>query len=792
MGNDVADINHDGLPDLITLDMLSEDENVLKNSEADEDIKILRLRTGRYGYNYQFTRNMLQLNRGNGQFSEVGLLCNVSATDWSWSALFCDFDHDGHQDLFVSNGIPRRPNDLDYIKYVSSEQVVNVIGTTNLVDEKALAMMPSGKVSNFIFKGSGDLAFENKSQHWLPDEKTCSTATSYADLDNDGDLDLIVNNVDDKPGIYINKTDDSADYLKIKLSYAKGNAWAIGSRVYCYHQGKVQLKEMYTVRGFQSSSEPIIHFGFPKGSKIDSLKVIWPDGRVTKLTSVKSNQNLVISSSTGEPGTFTPLGKSGNALFEWIPPQQIGLDFRHVEDNYTDFDRLKLLPYQQSDRGPATAVGDINNDGRTDIYFGGSKQHGGRIFLQADTAFQKMLIPDLLGDSIKEDVDAVIADFNGDKKSDLVIGTGGADFFNQSRPLTDSYYSSSATGFKLTDLEGYFENASTVVTLDFDGDNDLDLFIGNQSVSNDFGAVPRSCLLSNDKGKFTAVQQELFDGLGMVSDAVADDVDADGDLDLLVTGEWMEPIYLKNDAGIYKRQRVVEEPLNGLWQCVVAFDIDEDGDKDYVLGNWGLNSKLKASKSDPMKMYYADFDENGQTETIVTIRKEGKYYPLDGFDIIAAQMPSLRKKFTSYKSFAGKDIDEIFSDKQLEKAKVYEVHQLASGYLKNNAGKFTFVAFPAHLQTAPVMALLRYDFDKDGREEVLAAGNYFGVQPIHGRYGSFAGAVIKKQDLIIDGLQAGLKLLNHSVRDLNVISLKGKDYLIVTINNGSVQTYKLH
>lgn len=733
----------------------------------------------------------MQINQGNGKFMETGLMSGIAATDWSWSSIFADFDQDGNQDLFISNGIPRRPNDLDYIKYVSSEQIVNTIGATKLVDQKALSLMPSGKVRNYIFKGSGSYGFEDKSKYWLPNELTCSTATALGDLDNDGDLDIVINNVEDKPGIYINQTNKSSNYLKIILKNNERNTFGIGARVYSYHDGILQFKEMYTVRGFQASSEPIIHFGYGNKTIVDSIKVIWPNGKVKKFTQLKSNQTLVISSTDGVESSLLRK-RTIHPIFNEVDPVELGLTFEHKEDSYTDFDRLKLLPYQQSDRGPATAMGDVNGDGRPDVYFGGSKFIPGQFFLQSENGFIETDIRYIQKDSIKEDVEAVIADFNQDGKADLFIGSGGADFYGKSKPLLDSYYMSEDSGFTLTEIDDYYENASCVKQFDFDGDGDLDLFVGNESVSNDFGKIPKSYLLVNEHGKFTPFQKDLFENLGMVTDAVWDDYNKDGQVDLVVVGEWMEPTFLKQSKqGTFEKADVVEADLGGLWQSILPFDIDGDEDMDYILGNWGLNSKFKASASYPMKMYYADFDGNSQSETIIAIEKEGEYYPLDGFDLLASQIVSLRKKFTSYKSFAGQTIEEILTKDQLKRAIIYKVDCLASGYLQNENGRFTFVQLPLDLQLSPIMAQSKFDFDSDGKEEVLVGGNYFGVQPFHGRYGSFSGAVIKNEHEILEGTSIGLNLINQSVRHFNVISIKDDRYLLVTINNGKAQVYKL-
>lgn len=791
MGSDVSDINHDGFPDLVTLDMLPNDETVLKRSEADETLNSLKLRTKEYGYHYQFSRNMLQVNQGNGQFVEVALLGNTAATDWSWSALFSDFNQDGEQDLFISNGIPKRPNDLDYIKYVSSQEIASAMNSTKLVDQKALALMPSGMAPNFIFKGNGTYVFEDMSNEWLPDEQTCSSATAIGDLDMDGDLDIVVNNVDSRPGIYVNNANESSNYLKIRLNYTKSNHFGLGSRVFSYHNGIMQVKEMYTVRGFQSSSEPIIHFGYGVTDEVDSLKVLWPNGKIQKLEKLQVNQTIVISPDSSAKLFDRTDHNDRNNYFRQIDQSQLGLSFVHVEDNYSDFDRLKLLPYQQSDRGPATAVGDLNNDGLSDVFFGGSKRSPSQIYFQTVNGFAKSRLPEILKDSIKEDVDAVIADFTGDGKSDLFIGTGGADFYNKSSPILDSYYWGSDSGFVFSEIQDYYENAACVRRSDFDNDGDQDLFVGNESVSNDFGKTPKSYLLRNDKGALMPIQKDLFENLGMVTDAVWTDYNEDGQEDLFIIGEWMAPTFLKNNKGVFEVDNVMKAPLNGLWQSVAQYDVDEDGKMDFLLGNWGLNSKFRASSEFPMAMYYSDFDQNGISETIVAIEKSGIYYPLDGLDQLASQIPSLRRKFNSYHSFAGKAIDEVFTKKQLELARKYEVHELASGYLRNMGGYFEFFPFSENLQVAPIMAQLSYDFDFDGKQEVLLAGNYFGVQPFHGRFGSFMGAIVKGGNKILMGNVIGLNFFNQSVRHLSIIDLNERRYLLVTMNNGEAQVYEL-
>lgn len=791
MGNDIADINHDGTPDIISLDMLPSDEQTLKRSVDEENIAILKMRTEQYGYNYQFPRNALQINLGNGKFEETSLMSHVASTDWSWSAIFSDFDLDGNQDLFVSNGILKRPNDLDYIKYVSSEQVVNVIGNTKLVDEKALGLMPDGKVQNNIFKGSGDYIFEDKSLTWLPSEKTCSTAAATGDLDNDGDLDIVINNVNDLPIIYLNELKNNSTYLKIKLRTNSTNRFGVGAKVYAYEGGIMQFKELYTVRGFQASSEPIVHFGFGKSQVIDSVRIIWPNGNSRLIDNIKANQTLEIVYTDSLDGLYTAPAKKNQKLFGRVNPDLIGLNYEHQEDQYTDFDRIRLLPFQQSDRGPATAIGDVNNDGLEDVYFGGSKHIPGAFYLQSNGTFVKTNIPSILKDSVKEDVDAVIADFNLDGKSDLFIGTGGADFYNQSKPLLDSYYQANGSDYSLTEIDNYYGNASCVKTFDYDSDGDLDAFVGNQSVSKNYGQIPKSYLLNNHKGNLVPTGENVFDQLGMVTDATWTDYNKDGAMDLIVVGEWMEPKFLRNEKGKFVLEELLVHKLGGLWQSILPFDLEGDGVDEYVIGNWGLNSKFVATNDHPLRMYYGDFDNNGESETIVSIAKNGNYYPLDGFDLLASQIPDLRKRYLTYKDFAGLTIDKIFTNRQLNSAQLFEVHELSTGYLKKENGKYVFYPLPLKLQVAPIIAQIAYDFDHDGIDELLLGGNYFGVQPFHGRLGSFGGCILKKDGKILNGTDMGLDLINSSVRQMNVINVKESKFLLITINDGKSQLYKI-
>ena len=788
MGVDVADINHDGFPDLMSLDMLPENETVLKSSLGDDNPQTLKIRTEKLGYHYQFTRNMLQINQAGKHFTETALQSGVGATDWSWSVLFADFNQDAEQDIFVSNGIPKRPNDLDYVKYFSNDNIKTKIATTKLLDKEALTKMPKGNVSNYVFEGSSNLQFKNKSGIWTENDSIISNGSAYGDLDNDGDLDVVTNNLNNIASIYINQTNEKANYLKIKLTFEGKNTFGIGTKVLAYSKKTLQYKELQTTRGFQSSSEPIIHFGFKNLAAADSLVVVWPDNSYQTIRNVKTNQTLKIKAIAGRKKfNYNTLQPKILNIFTRVE-NNLGLNFIHQENDFVDFTAQKLIPYKRSDRGKATAIGDLNGDGLDDVFFGNARGKEAQIYLQSKTGFSVKKYAEISRDSIFEDASAVIGDFNNDKINDLFIATGNGE--NAQDLLNRLYIGNNLTKNSLPDIR---QNASVVKSFDYDTDGDLDLFIGYNSTTNRFGSMPNCYLLNNNKGVFTIVPNKTFEKIGMITDAVFSDFNADGKTDIIVVGEWMSPKFFANKNGQFSdvTPTVSPEKLNGLYQAIIPFDIDKDGDLDYVLGNWGNNSKFKASTTFPMKMYYDDFDKNEDFETIVAIEKNGKYYTTLGLDELAEQFSGmLKKKFTSYKSFAGKFLEEVFDPQILAKATLFEVHNLKSGYLKNNKGVFTFMPFDNKLQISPITCFAKCTFNGNA-ESIFAAGNYFGTTPFHARLDGFSGALISSNKNIFLGHQIGIDLTQKAVRQLNILNFNNKKYLVVSINNKKAEVYQL-
>ncbi len=790
MGSDVADINADGFVDILSLDMAPDDEIVLKRSMGDENYEMSQFRVDNLGYHYQYSRNMLQVSQGGTYFKETAILSGIEATDWSWAALFADYDLDGHQDVFISNGIPKRPNDLDYINYISNESVKQKIENTGLIDQKALNKMPDGKLQNRVYKGSEGLKFENKTENWLPEELTYSTGTAYADLDNDGDLDLIVNNVNQLTSVYKNQLSQNRKFLKLNFNYKPKNKTGIGTKAIAYYNGKTQWRQLYATKGFQSSSEQKLFFGFDTISKIDSLKIIWPDQTYQVAEDIKTNQTLnikrIYNRDSFDYKTLKPKTKPLLTSVDSLP----GLKFTHKENRYVDFKRQGLIPYQISDRGPASAVGDLNNDEFDDVFFGSSKFINPQIFIQNENGFDLYESENFQALNKAENIFADISDFNNDGKNDLLVGNAGGEFYGRSSALTDRIFVQQDTTFSALELPQNFLHTSVILK---DNNPCPTLYGFGHAVSNDFGKKPNGYIFKNNCKGYKNIESGLLNNFGMVTDALWFDINNDGIKEIITVGEWMPPKILSVKDNEIKdiSEEFLPQNLNGLWQSIALYDIENDGQQEIVLGNFGTNTKFKASSEKALRLYYADFDDNDQTESVVCINKNGKYYPINSFDELSQQMPSLKKKFNSYKAFAGKSIDEIFDEKKLDKAEISEVHTTASGYLKLENEKWVFYPLDNYFQLAPITALKQIDLNNNGQNELLIGGNYFGVKPYHGRFGSFAGGALSQNGQWLSAEDIGVNFYNKAVVNFNILNYKMEKYLMVTYNNDSIELYKL-
>jgi hypothetical protein len=825
MGVDAADFNNDGRTDIVSLDMLPEREDILKTSASTESFNIYNLRL-EAGYQPQYERNALQLNRGNGKFSDIGYLSGVFATDWSWAALFADLDNDGRKDLFITNGIYRRPNDMDYITYVGNEAVQKSLG--DKITEANLALlkkMPQVPLSKYAFRNDGNYRFTNVAEDWGLAQPGFSNGAAYVDLNNSGNLDLVVNNINAPASIYrshareINKN----HYLTVLLHGSGANTAGIGARVEITQAATKQVVEQMPTRGFLSSVDPRLHFGLGSSSKIDTLTIIWPDHRFQTLTSLDGDRILTLTQSDakeiyGQP--TPPPNRPGKAQLSANPARTVQpmpmfadvtakslVDFKHNEDTFYDFNREPLMPHLLSTEGPRLAVADVNGDGLDDFYVGGAKWQAGKLFIQQrDGTFRESSQPAFAADSLSEDIGAVFFDANGDGRQDLLVVSGGNEFWgNQDALLPRLYMNDGRGNFQRARdaLPPIFENGSRVAVGDFNGDGYPDLFIGSRVVSRSYGLTPKSHLLQNDgTGRFTDVTLEKAPALseaGMVSSAVWIDYDHDGKLDLVVAGEWM-PVRVFHQENGKLVDRTKEAGLsgsNGWWNSVEAVDLRGTGRKDLVLGNLGLNSYLHASEKEPVRLYINDFSHSGgeNLEQILTSYRNGVSYPLASRDELLQKIPSLRNKYPSYKDFGASRIEDMFPTADIRQAQVREAYTFSSAVALNNGnGTFALRALPAEAQFAPIYASLAGDFDGDGKMDLLVGGNLYGVIPMLGRYDASYGLLLRGDGkggfTAVDMDRSGL-MIDGQVRDIKSLrAANGETLIVVARNNEKVMVLR--
>lgn len=800
MGADAADINNDGYPEIFVTDMLPDNDYRLKTMTNYESYDVHQLKIDN-GYYEQYMRNTLQLNRGDGNFQEIGQFAGVDATDWSWGALIADFDNDLNKEIFVSNGVYRDVTNQDFIDYLASDETILTAMRQEKIDfENLVEKMPSNRLNNYLYKKTGSLKFENVSAAWGLDEPSFSNGAAYGDLDNDGDLDLVVNNVNQELFVYRNES--SNNYLKLSFKGPEKNTFGLGAKVNAYTNGQIVMLENMPIKGFQSSMDYSMIIGLDSLKTIDSLVVNWGYGKKQRLENVKVNQHLTLDIQDAKSV------ETANSIKESIFKKKENLlnpAYEHQEDHFVDFDRERLIYHMLSKEGPALTVADINKDGLDDFYIGGASGSPGKLYVQGSqgnfNAINQKVFED---DKIHEDVDAVFFDADGDNDLDLYVVSGGYSFRENAREYQDRLYILTSFNegqpvYKRADhsLPTIKVMGSCVEVADYDNDGDLDLFVGSRAVPGKYGLSASSILLQNDgKGIFSEVTSRVSPqmyNLGMVTDSEWVDYDNDGDLDLVVVGEWMPLVLFKNNGVNLERLNNIPglTKSEGWWNSIKAEDINNDGNVDFVLGNWGLNSIFKASPEKPLTLYINDFDNNGTLDHIFTYYEGDKLYPMALRHDLIKQLPHLKKEFTYYKDYAGKTVEEVFSEAQLSNALVNKAHMLESVTVINNGdGSYTIQPLPLATQFSPIFDINITDFNNDKQQEILLTGNFSGTKPQEGRYDTNNGIFVNSSGKVLKGMKYQLNL-KGDVRNVGIArSINNSRLLIVAKNDDNLEIYE--
>jgi len=816
MGVDAADINNDGDLDVMVVDMVAEDNYRIKSNMSGMNPKSFWNIVNNGGH-HQYMFNTLQMNQGNfsgiPQFSDVAQMAGVSSTDWSWSNILADFDNDGYKDIYVTNGLMRDIRNTDSDKAVSKyiNQVINEFinknpnaGNVSIWDildlEKTLDHIPSEKLSNRAYKNRDGLNFIKKSKDWGLDKKSFSAGCAYGDLDNDGDLDLVVNNINDKAFIYQNNSNlKKHNFLRVQLKSNKRNNPVQGARVEIIQGKTKQLYEFTSVRGMYSSSEQIAHFGLPEKKIIDSLIVTWPSQVKSVLTHVKPNQLLSIDFDTADL-----INNQKNRTRETLFSPTFSMDYKHKENEFDDYNKQVLLPHKLSQIGPALATGDVNGDGLEDVFVGAAAGFIPELFVQQKSGdFVKSKNSIWNSASIYEDVDAVFFDVDKDGDQDLYVVSGGNEWKNNSENYQDRIYVNDGNGNFSYDpkvLPKFKESGACVRPFDYDKDGDLDLMIGGRHTPWDYPAPTNSRILKNENGIFKDVTKVVAKDLlniGLVTDAVWLDFDEDGMTDFVVTGEWMPIRFFKNtgEKFVEVTQKTGLTNTEGWWYSLKAADMDKDGDLDLVVGNLGLNYKYKASLKEPFEVHYDDFDKNGKKDIVLSYYNFGEQFPLRGRSCSSQQIPKIALKMKSYNIFASANLEDVYGKKNLKEALHYQVKSFASVYLENNGqGRFVKHLLPKEAQISNINSILIEDFDKDGNNDILIAGNMFPVEIETTRNDAGSGLFLKGngkgQFTTVSPNESGF-FLAEDVKKITLLKVKNKLIILSAINNGKLKAHQL-
>ena len=795
MGNDVADYNNDGQLDIVTVDMLPGNEKTLKTYGSDENADIYKFKIINNGYQYQYSKNCLQRNNGNGEsFSETSLLSGIAATDWSWCPLFADFDNDGNKDLFISSGIVKRPVDLDYIRFVSNIYTHKALDASDKLDNVALEKMPDGASHPFLYQGDGHLHFSDRSTAWgTGDMKGYYNGAAYADLDNDGRLDLVINCIN-APAVILKNNTPAKNYLSVAFKGTDGNSFGIGAKAYVFTKGKMQYQQLMLTRGFQSSSDTRLHFGIDTTANIDSILIIWPNQNFQVLKNVKPNTQLIVrqNNATGsfDYNSFFPTKRSP---FTDIT-NDIRVKWKHRENDFSDFNIQYLIPHAESTRGPKIAVGDVNGDGLDDLYACGAKGQAGALLLQqANGTFATSDTSVFTKNALCENVDAVFFDANGDGKPDLYVVSGGNEYEDGNQYLSDHLYINNGKGhFKesAAGLPSILTNKSCVAVADVNRNGHNDIFIGGLANARKYGTPQSSYLLLNDgKGNFKIADSSVIrlTAIGMVTAAGFADFNQDGWPDLVIAGEWMSIKIFMNDHGKFIEKEIPNS--TGLWQSLYLSDVNADGYPDILAGNWGHNSKLWSGKNGPLKLYVKDFDRNGSLEQVMCYTINGQEYTFLAKDELERALPVLKKVYLTYDEVAGQTVQYMFYDlfKDYQELKAETLSN--SCFINDRRGHFTAMDLPEDLQLAPVFAFQKTPPAPSAPGRFITGGNFFDVIPYEGRYDALSLGFFttdgKNKLKVID--QPDLANIKGQIRDLKWVHTSARgDLLVVARNNDSL------
>jgi hypothetical protein len=801
MGVDIADYNNDGLPDIMNLDMLPEDNKRQKQLQLQENYESFQLMVNQ-GLDKQYMHNMLQLNNGDGTFSEIAQFAGVSNTDWSWSPLLADFDNDGYKDLFITNGYLRDYTNKDFLKYWGDYKVKKAMDREPVLLMDLIRAMPSTKLPNYIFRNNHDLTFTNEVKNWGLDEPSVSSGAVYADLDNDGDLDLVVNNINKPAFIYQNmsRENDKTNFISVQLKGVGQNTFAIGSKVYVYANGNEQYQEVNPARGYLSCVPTTLNFGLGAASTIDSIRIIFPDQKTILLQNQKVNQHLVVDEKESLKKYILPLDKPSKTIFS-IDSSVI--QYTRTEFDENDFKRQQLMLFMLSKTGPVMAKADINKDGLDDIFISGDGNNPGKIYLQQKDGSFKPVAGLNIGD---ENTSAIAAaaffDANGDGYPDLYIAKGGYSLFEPNTPaLQDGLYINDGKG-NLSLLQNALPDVSAnskscVRPCDYDDDGDIDLFVGGRVIPGQYPATPQSFLLRNDgKGYFTKVDVS-FAKAGMVTDAQWIDLNNDGRKDLVICGEFMPIKAYINSTNGFTDETATYFPgnNNGFWNTLTIADVNGDGKDDIIAGNLGLNSQIHATEDEPAKMYYADFDGNGNIDPIFTFYVQGKSYPYVSRDELNNQIFAMRKKFTTYRDYANATIADILSPDQLAKADSLTVNELHTSVFINTNGKFIKTALPAQAQFTYISKIIAEDFDKDGNKDLLLLGNHsdnrLKLGSIDAGYGILLKGDGKGNFTYVPQPVSGM-CIKGDVKCALMMNVHQSQYIFTGVTGSALQVYKVN